>query len=436
MKTNYNLMYNTDFYKIGHINQYPKGTENVYSVWAARNTKWANTKPNKVVHFGIKMYIQKLQEFSKWFFNLSKEQLELELQEYKSFLDLSLNANININHWKKLHELGYLPLKIKSVEECKEYDIQTPLVTIENTVSNFYWLTNFIETSISANLWLASNSATIAYNLREYLETVYKNHTEEEKSFIDFQCHDFSYRGMGGDESAIISGMGHLAFFSGSDTIPAIKRYKEIYGVHKGYSVTATEHSVMCAGGKETEKETYERLLNTYPTGILSIVSDTWDYFGVVNEILPQLKDKIMSRDGKLVIRPDSGNPKYIILQTLEDLEKHFDVIHDSTGLKMFNKIGLIYGDSMTLESVKDIMDTMISKGYSPLNIVFGIGSFTYQYNTRDNYSFAMKATSVVINGVEKDIVKDPKTDPNKKSLTGRFDNLEELETVFLNGDV
>jgi nicotinamide phosphoribosyltransferase len=431
MNNKYNLMYHTDFYKIGHKDQYPTGTTNVYSVWTARNTKYAATEPGKVVHFGIKYYLTKLESFSQWFFNLTMDELYDELDEYKTFLSSKLGTDIDVSHWETLWYHGKLPLRIKSVKEGEQYDIQTPLVTIENTEPEFFWLTNFIETSMSATLWQGSVSATIAREIRVVLEKAYKGMTDEEKSFIDYQAHDFSYRGMSSDESAIVSGMAHLTQFTGSDTIPAIKMYNEMYDNNKGVSVIATEHSVMCAYGKDNEPETYRTLLENNPTGLFSIVSDTWDYFNVLDVILPSMKDVIESRDGKLVIRPDSGNPEEIIIKSLHKFKEHFSYRLDSTGRIVFNKVGLIYGDGMTIEVIKSIIARMKSEGFSVLNIVFGVGSYTYQYNTRDTYSFAMKATSVVIDDEVRDIIKDPKTDPGKKSLTGRFDDNADLEVVY-----
>ena len=309
-------------------------------------------------------------------------------------------------------------------------------MTIENTNPNFFWLTNFLETSMSSTLWSGSVSATIALEIRETLENCYKGMTNDEKAFIDYQAHDFSYRGMSSDESAIISGMGHLTQFTGSDTLPAIKLYNQMYNSTKGVSVIATEHSVMCAYGQEHESDTYKHLIESNPTGVVSIVSDTWDYFNVLENTLPNLRTLIEGRDGKVVIRPDSGNPEEIIMKSLQILKENFTHSYDSKGNILFNKIGLIYGDGMTIERIKSITARMESEGFSIMNLVFGVGSFTYQYNTRDTYSFAMKATSVEINGVTKDIIKNPKTDPGKKSLTGRFDTDAQLKVVYKDGKI
>jgi nicotinamide phosphoribosyltransferase len=240
--------------------------------------------------------------------------------------------------------------------------------------------------------------------------------------------------------------LGHLTSFSGTDSLPAIYGARKHYGATEfvGGSVNATEHSVMCAGGKEDEVETFRRLLETYPTGILSIVSDTWDLWKVCTEHIVTLKEEILARDGKVVIRPDSGDPVDIICGTLtpydsstgEDYHKSYRVREkgviellwdvfggtiNEQGYKVLDShIGAIYGDSITIERANEICARLEAKGFASTNVVLGIGSFTYQYNTRDTFGFAMKATYVDVNGEGREIFKDPITDDGtKKSATG-----------------
>jgi nicotinamide phosphoribosyltransferase len=243
--------------------------------------------------------------------------------------------------------------------------------------------------------------------------------------------------------------LGHLTSFSGTDSLPAIYGARKHYGATEfvGGSVNATEHSVMCAGGKEDEVETFRRLLETYPTGILSVVSDTWDLWKVCTEHLVTLKEEILARDGKLVIRPDSGDPVDILCGTedytrsklsYEDV-KDMPAAHPSAkgviellwdvfggtvneqGYKVLDPhIGAIYGDSITIARADEICARLEAKGFASTNVVLGIGSFTYQYNTRDTFGFAMKATYVEVNDEGREIFKDPITDDGtKKSATG-----------------
>lgn len=429
------ILFNTDCYKLSHREQYPDNTTKIQSNWVARSDKLSVTQTGHSVHMGIVNYVYELQEWCNWFFSLTIDELREYLTEYKTIVTNILGREYDVQHIRSLYHLGYLPIKIASQPELCMYPLQTPLVTVENTHPDFAWLVNYLETSLSASLWQPSTSATIAESLYRLMEEKY-NETGSPKELIPYMCHDFSYRGMSGDNSAVLSGLGHLAYFEGSDTLPAIRRWKQLYSNHRGASVAATEHSVMTINGIEGEYETFEKLLELYPTGILSIVSDGYDYFNVLTNTLPKLKDKIMARDGKLVIRPDSGNPIDIICGdrrqpffnpegkgSLELLGETFGYTINSKGYKVLNqKIGLIYGDGMTLKSIENILENMSLQGWAAENVVFGIGSFTYQYNTRDTYGYAFKATYAEVDGEPRNIFKQPKTDPGKNSLTGRFD--------------
>jgi nicotinamide phosphoribosyltransferase len=294
-------------------------------------------------------------------------------------------------------------------------------------------------------------SATIAQQYRKVLTGWMRKTDPSNAWFIDWQGHDFSMRGMDSAEAVISSGLGHLTSFSGTDSLPAIYGARKYYGA-EGFvagSVPATEHSVMCAGGKEDESETFRRLLETYPKGILSVVSDTWNLWKVCTEHVVTLKEEILARDGKLVIRPDSGDPVDILCGSIrfDNKEEYETEKADGTlskanpsekgviellwdvfggtvneqGYKVLDPhIGAIYGDSITIERADEICKRLEAKGFASTNVVLGIGSFTYQYNTRDTFGFAMKATYVEVNGEGREIFKDPITDDGtKKSATG-----------------
>ncbi len=258
--------------------------------------------------------------------------------------------------------------------------------------------------------------------------------------FVNLQGHDFSFRGMAGLEAAMMSGAAHLLSFTGTDSIPAIDFLEQYYHADSdketvGLSVPATEHSVMCMGTELNEVETFKRLINkTYPRGIVSIVSDTWDYWKVITAYIPTLKNDILKRDGKVVIRPDSGDPVKIICGdpdampgtpeykgSVECLWETFGGTSTKNGYKLLDEhIGLIYGDSITLKRCEVICEQLEAKGFASTNVVFGIGSFTYQYVTRDTYGFAMKATYGEVKGKGRAIFKNPKTDDGtKKSAKG-----------------
>ena len=444
----------TDYYKVEHFRMYPPNTVKIYSNLTPRKSRMKGV--NSIVVFGIQHFIKKylIEDFQKNFFDKKWEEVEAE---YKYAI------NTPTEHIKALHDLGYLPLKIKALPEGARCQIRVACMTITNTHPDFYWLTNYLETLISCQLWQPMTSATIAAEYWKILAK-YAKETTGSTDFVQWQAHDFSMRGMSSVESAILSGMGHLTSFTGTDTIPAIYALRNSYkgaGLI-GASVPATEHSVMCMGTKDDEVGTFSRLLDTYPTGILSVVSDTWDLWKVLTKILPALKEKILARDGKLVIRPDSGDPVDIICglntrfnTTFKDahgkelpdnkgvVELLWDVFggtiikgEDGNEYKVLDShIGAIYGDSITLDRAEAICQRLKQKGFASTNIVFGIGSFTYQYNTRDTFGFAMKATygeveeefvpspeSLVrgIRTVGREIFKDPITDDGtKKSAKG-----------------
>ena len=431
----------TDGYKTGHHQQYPKGTSLVYSNFTPRSNKYAPEGCDKVVSFGQQMMAKQIHESFETFFQSPKDEI---CGEIKRELSMYLNCDYDVSHFEALHDLGYLPITIKALPEGTLVPIKVPVLTIYNTHPDFYWVTNYLETIISNLLWKPITSATIANQYRKLLDKWARNTNEEGVEFVDWQAHDFSMRGLDSVEASMSSGLGHLTSFFGTDSLPTIYGARKFYN-ETGFvagSVPATEHSVMCAGNKEDEVGTFRRLLNTYPTGILSVVSDTWDLWKVCTDYVTILKDEIMSRDGKLVIRPDSGNPSDILcglntveIQPYETIdEKHpaykgviellWDTFGGTTnkqGYKVLDShIGAIYGDSITLERADEICRRLESKGFASTNVVFGIGSFTYQLNTRDTFGFAVKATYVEIDGVGREIFKDPITDDGtKKSATG-----------------
>jgi nicotinamide phosphoribosyltransferase len=448
---NINPLTAIDFYKADHMSQYPSGTTEVYSNFTARSARLANvdseTFDNKIVFFGLQYFIVDflIESWKRYFFDLPRDEV---VKMYKRRMDFALGKDsIRVDHISELHNLGYLPLKIKALPEGSRVPIGVPVLTVVNTKPEFFWLTNYIETILSSYLWKPITSATTAFEYKKLL-TGYAKKTGVVLDSIQFQAHDFSFRGMSNLQDAALSGAAHLTSFCGTDSVPAIDLLEDFYGadVSKeivGCSVPATEHSVMCMGMEGGEINTFKRLINeTYPSGIVSIVSDTWDFWRVITEYMAILKDDIMARDGKVVIRPDSGDPVKIIAGdpdakkescefkgVVECLWDIFGGTKTAKGYKVLDShIGLIYGDSITLQRAQQILENLSKKGFASNNIVLGIGSYTYQHVTRDSFGFAMKATSGLVRGDRRDIFKDPKTDTgSKKSAKGLL--RVELET-------
>ena len=431
-----NALFLTDGYKLDHRRQYPTGTSLVYSNWTPRKSRMEGI--DEVVFFGLQYFLKKylIEDFNQYFFAQPKNEV---VKKYMRRINNYLGEHsITSDHIEALHDLGYIPMVFKALPEGASVPLRVPMFTMYNTLPEFFWLTNYFETLLSAVVWMPCTSATIAKEYRKILD-YFAFKTSSTPEFVQWQGHDFSMRGMAGIEAAIMSSAGHLLSFSGTDTLPAIDFLEEYYAADSdnelvGGSVAATEHSVMCMGTTEGEYETFKRLIcEIYPKGIVSIVSDTWDLWKVLTVYLPQLKTEITSREGKVVIRHDSGDPVHILCgnpsgKTDAERKGVVELLWDEFGgsinekgyKELIPQIGAIYGDSITLARANAICERLAEKGFASTNVVLGIGSYTYQYNTRDNFGFAMKATYGEVNGEGRAIFKDPITDDGtKKSAKG-----------------
>ena len=447
---NLNPMLLTDFYKLGHRVQYPEGTEYIYSTFTPRTSRVKGV--NHVVFVGLQGFIKEylIDYFNDNFFNKPKK---IIVEDYKRLVRYTLGENhTDSTHIEKLHDLGYLPIKITALEEGTKVPLRTPMFTIENTNPEFFWVTNFLETFMSASLWKPTTAATITNKYKDIC-TKWGRKTTETLDYIRFQCHNFSMRGLSGFDDLLTNGFAQLTGFVGTDTIPAILYAEKYYGANiakelVGCSIPATEHSVQCTYGDD--KKYFEDLVcNKYPNGLVSIVSDGYDYWSMLTKVLPSLKDKIMKRDGKVVIRPDSGDPVKIICGdacsednfvkkgSIEVLWDLFGGSINSKGYKVLDPhIGLIYGDAITPERADEILMRLEAKGFSAENIVFGIGSYSLGFHTRDTFGMALKSTYAVVKGKEKLIFKNPKTDDGvKKSQRGLVAIIQEGDSIkYLDG--
>lgn len=426
----------TDGYKVDHRRQYPENTSLVYSNFTPRKSRIADA--DEVVFFGLQYFLKRylLESFERDFFQQPKERI---LQQYARRINNYLGDNqVGVQHIAALHDLGYIPMVFKALPEGARVPLRVPMFTMYNTLPEFFWLTNYFETLLSAVIWMPCNSATMAWQYRKILDR-YAQETAENPAFVDWQAHDFSMRGMGSIESGMASAAAHLLSFTGTDTIPAIDFLETWYHANAdtelvGGSVPATEHSVMCMGTTEGEFDTFRRLIcEVYPSGIVSIVSDTWDLWKVLSDYLPRLRTEIAARPGKVVIRPDSGDPVHILCgnpdgRTEQErkgvVELLWDVFSGQVNHKGYRElapcIGAIYGDSITPERAAQICERLKIKGFASTNVVLGVGSYSYQYHTRDTFGFAMKATYGEVGGEGRAIFKDPITDDGtKKSARG-----------------
>ncbi len=420
----------TDGYKLVHQDQYPKNTEIIFSSLFLRSSNHKYIKDDIYI-FGLEWIKKRLVKQWDYFFNLSENEIDELLTEFESLTRNYHNLpNYSISRFKDLWKEKSLPLDIRVVKDRVVVPIGSPIITIFNTKPQFYWLTNYIESYLLTSTWPLITSSTTSFHLKKIFKK-YLDETSDNLEFLENQGTDFSYRGMSGSESGLLSGIGHLANFEGSSTLMAINEFSKEWG-RLGHSVPATEHSVMSAHGKD-EFKTFEYLMDNYPKGLLSVVSDTWNIWNVIDNVLPKLKDKILSRDGKLVIRPDSGDPIKILMGDstsnisnsakiglLKSLDDIFGHTTNSKGYKVLNShIGIIYGDSITFETLSKILEEVKNFGYSTENIVFGLGATFYQNNNRDTFGHVFKSTLAVINGEEKELFKNPITNSLKKSPKG-----------------
>ena len=460
MKHNDNLLLMTDVYKLGHMRLYKPGVTKVYSYLCARSTK----KEQQALFFGLQPYIKLLEK------GVSREDMEEFMSYYTEILGTTPPADIS-QKIQALVNLGYIPLEIKAVPEGTFLDNKNVLATVTNTHPEFHWVVGYFE-SLLLKVWNTTSVATLSHKFKR-LVTEFTKETSDSDFLLPFLVHDFGYRGVSSEQTAELSGAAHLVNFCGSDTIPAIKFMKENYAGEGliGASVVASEHSIHCSFGptEQDELDYVNNMMDTNPTGIISVVSDAYDYWRMLTVTLPKVKDKILAREGKYVVRPDSGDPKSILCGdptapagspahkgTFVLMEELFGVTINSKGYKELNaKVGVIYGDGMYFDRYKDILTTMKNMGYANTNLVIGIGGLLLQQHNRDDLGFAFKATYAEINGKATELYKDPITDPGKKSHTGLMQLVKEngkyvtkdhatiaeeatgeLVTVFKNGKV
>lgn len=409
-----NIILLSDSYKYSHANFYPPKTEKVYSYLESRGGKFP-----KVLFFGLQYIIKKYFEGKV----VTKEKID-EAEELIKLHGLPFNRE----GWEYILSKydGKLPVSIRAVPEGTMVDVSNVLVTMENTDPRCYWLTNFLET-VLVQLWYPITVATQSKYIKNMI-TDYARQTGDE-SLVNFKLHDFGFRGVSSVESAGIGGAAHLVNFLGTDTVEALVVARDYYGCKiAGYSIPATEHSVITAWGKENESRAMQNVLELYPNGLVACVSDSYDiYYACENIWGDKLKDKVLARNGTLVIRPDSGVPHDVVSKVLPILGKKFGYTVNEKGYKVLDShVRIIQGDGVNYDSIDMILSVMKAYGWSTDNIAFGMGGALLQNLNRDTQSFAFKCSSVTIDGVEHDVFKQPVTDSGKNSKRGRLELLQD----------
>lgn len=415
-----NITLLTDSYKLNHHKMYPRGIENIYSYFESRK----GAKYPFTCFFGLQVYLKKYLEGVV----VTQEDIDEGVEFAKEHF---MGDNLyNKNMWQHIVDAhgGKLPLRIKAVPEGTCVSINNVLMTVQVTDEKCASLTNFFET-ILTHVWHGSNVATISKYVKDILKMFFDQSVDEEDYWlIDYMLHDFGFRGVSSLESAGIGGLGHLVNFKGTDTLIAINYGRQYYNTREmiGSSCVASEHSVMTALGKDGEFDVVDRLIRQYPTGILSVVSDSYSIENAIKEYGTTFKDCILARDGKFVVRPDSprfegDTPEDQVLWITEELGKYFDYTMNKKGYKVLNpKVGVIYGDGINDEDIKNILLKLENNGWTASTCVYGMGGGLLQKHNRDTQRNAFKCSANKINGIWQDVYKDPQ-DKSKTSKRGRL---------------
>lgn len=430
-----NPLLESDFYKQVHWNQYPEGITKVVSYFTPRMSRLSHT--NHIVMFGLQSFIKEylIHDFNEYFFKRPKEEV---MAEYKHLLDNTLGEGLyGLERVGKLHDLGYLPIEIKALPEGAKVPIGVPMFEISNTHPDFAWLTNALESVVSCEMWHGMISATVGVMYRKIVDKYY------DKTVDDNIPHaralgDFSMRGQESKRSAYKSSAGWLLSFLNTATVPAIDYLEQYYNCDcskepVGFGAVSTEHSVMCSNyAVDGDEITFVKKLLTkiYPNTSFSMVSDSYDYWNLVNNILPQCREEIMNHNGTLLVRGDSGDPVEVTVHTVESLWNIFGGTVNSKGYKVLDPhVKAIYGDSITPQRAEKIYEWLENEGFAASNVSLGVGSFSMQCleedsqlkpYTRDTFGIAIKATYCE----DKDskpipIFKNPKESTFKKSHKG-----------------
>lgn len=462
-----------DLYKSMHHEMYPDNTVLTYSNLTARKSIIPNV--DYCIFFGLQYFIKDflLDKFNTEFFFKDKSKV---INAHKRLISHSLSQDYDCKHLSELWDLGYLPIEIKALPEGDIIPIGVPCLTIFNTHPKFFWLTNYLETVLSTYIWHPITVATITRYMRTILNRYARETNPEAIDFTKFQLCNFSMRGCSGLESGAVVDGAHLTGSYSSDTVPGIIFVEKYYNANLdkeiiSKSAIASEHAPTCVSALDTsEFDFYERMIDKFPNGILSLVSDSFSLWEVITNYLPRLKEKIMKRNGTLTIRPDSGNPVDIICgnidgKTEEEKKGVIQLLYEviggtvsSTGYKVLDPhIFCLQGDGINLERLQQILECLKRKSFASTNLCFGTGSYNFVRRTRDDLGQAIKMVYSEKSDKQINVFKDPITDSDKfkKSACGLlqvkkehgkyvlYDQVDwtheqdsELKTVFKNGQL
>ena len=421
-----NILLLTDSYKPTHWKQLPKGVTILRSYLESRGGKFDNT-----LFYGLQYIIKEYLQGKVITLN--------KINRAKLFWDAHLGqGHFNMDGWLHILEKhnGHLPVIIKAVPEGTVVPTGNVLLTIENTDPEVPWLTNYLE-SLLLQVWYPITVGTLSREVKkvlvDYLVKTSDHDENEIRGIVSFMLHDFGFRGASSVESAGIGASAHLINFRGTDTVEGILLAQEYYNTLDmlAFSIPASEHSTITSWSEPLEVKAFENMLDQFPTGLVACVSDSFDIIRACRDHWgTTLRDKILNRDGRLVIRPDSGDPVQTLKQIFHILWDKFGGTINKKGFKVIDPhVRVIQGDGVNYDSIIDILDMMVEEGFAAENIAFGMGGALLQKVDRDTQKFAIKCSSIVINGEEVEVQKNPieinekgeRVKSFKKSKAGRL---------------
>lgn len=411
MNLSENFILKTDSYKATHHVQYPIGTTSIYSYLESRGGKYEHT-----LFFGLQYILKKHFEGIV----VTKESIDEAEKFWKEhFFGTDL---FNRKGWEYILNVhgGKLPLMIKAVPEGTVVPVLCPLMTIENTDPQCYWLTNYAETLLM-QMWYSITVATNSFECKKIIRQ-YLLETQEDITSLPFKLHDFGFRGVSCYEQSAIGGASHLVNFMGTDTVSGIILAMEHYYAKMcGHSIPASEHSTITSWGKEHEIDAFRNMLKQYPSGYVACVSDSFDIYNACDKLWGDvLREETLARSGTLVVRPDSGDPVEVNSKIIDILWNKFGGTYSPKGFKVLdNHIRVIQGDGIDIDMIKQILQMYKNRGFSAENIAFGSGGGLLQKFDRDTNKFAIKCSHAIIDGKGQDIFKDPVTSKGKISKKG-----------------
>lgn len=409
----YSILFDTDSYKAGHFLQYPPGTTSMFSYIESRGGEYSYT-----IFFGLQYYLKEY---------LSHRVTIEEVEKAKEFF-AAHGEPFNYEGWMYIaKELGgKLPVRIRAVPEGTRVPTHNILVSVESTDPKVFWIVSWLETSLLRNVWYGTTVATRSHVIKQIIMNALWKSSDDPDAAINFKLHDFGSRGVSSQESAMLGGAAHLINFMGSDTVAGVLCANEYYNSPmSAFSIPASEHSSITSWGKENEFEAYRNMLKQFakPGALVACVSDSYDLWNAItNGWGTALKQEIIDSGATVVVRPDSGNPPYVVLKTAQLLDEKFGHTINNKGYKVLNHVKIIQGDGINENSIKEILENLLGAGYSADNCAFGMGGQLLQALNRDTNRFAMKCSSIICNGKEVDVFKDPVTDVGKRSKSGRLD--------------